>query len=246
MAGVKRIEAVGLHGDMKQFAFDQSVGLREGTHSGYEVTRTFWHFDPMSRLRTTDEISVEACRSTFYFSIFRMGGNRQKPMYKYDLEATLCRTLPGLPALLLSRLDPEIREEHSDFAEISPGALEQTMVARYETSDFELGEIAADIRYSLSYLGDEIHVSTEQHIMYGQDVELVQIPGLEATDEEACVIVPPPILEERYSPVDGIINDANFWEIVNPMTEVEATDEYRAGAAAIRGILHALKTGEII
>ena len=245
MYQVKRVEAQSLLSDMKRFAFEQSPGFEDGVMSGYEVAKTFYHNDPRPA-EIAHFMGKELCKSRFEFITYRLLPKKRKPAYCYSLSAGMERTIPGIPAALIDVIPDATRELYDDFEEVDEGALCETSKMTLETSDHELREITVNSTYGLEYAGDCIFEASTESILYPDIFTAMQVPPEESDDELSTIYLPERIQQEQLEAVDNIVNNVAFWHVVEPLSMSMEVDSYRKAATAMRGIVHALRTGEVV
>jgi hypothetical protein len=242
---VKRVEAQGLLTDLKNFAFEESPGLKDGFDSGVEVTKTYIHDDPVPEA-VYHKLGREMCSTTLNFALFRTPPVRNKRSFSYQLSARIDRTLPVISNHKLLLISPSIREAYDDFIEMEEGVARETSSIEFETSDHELREISVESEYRLSYAGDILFQANNKEILYGIEGEAAKIDPSESEDGLEVHFIPTAIKHEQLPPADNVIANIGFWAIVEPFhTDFEQGVNYRSAADQMRAIMHGIRTGEL-
>jgi hypothetical protein len=243
---VKRVEAQELRSFLKAFAFEESPGLRQGFHDGYEVKKMFCHDDP-APIEAAQKFGHEVCNSSFGFAVFRIPPVRKKRSFAYTLSAEIERTIPHLNPYQFELVPKKVRKQYDNFEEIPESALTEVFTVELGTSDHELREIEVQQTYKLAYCGDSIFESTNEEMLYGSSGAFVDIDISESEDESDQHFILEPIKHERLKPADNVITNIGYWAIVDPFKhEFDQGTPYRSAAQQMRSIVHALRTGEVM
>lgn len=242
---VKRVEAQGLLTELKSFAFEQSPSLRSNDDLGFEITKSFYHDDPVPR-DLISEIGREMCQSTFSFETFRTPPVKNKRSFAYTLGAQVERSLPNLSPMHLTMLDQDMLEFFSDMP-FEDGDLSEITAVRLSISDHEMRDIDVDQSYTITYQEDEIcHRSTED-VLYSYTGTTAAIDPEESDDYIDKLFIAEPINHESLSPAENVIINTGFWDIVEPFSHnLDQGVSYGSAAQQIRAILRALRTGEVV
>lgn len=245
MAKIKRTEAWGLLGELKAFAFEQSIGFRQGTQLGLEVSKSFYHQDPRPP-ELAEIMAKEMCKSDFVFRAFRMASHKPKPFYSYELAATMERTISHVPEQILPQIPKRIRKYYKNFKEAPDGALVEKMGSTYSTSDGELREIEVSNHYGLLYAGSEIYAMDDDEILYGGSMgEEVAAPAIESDYDWPVIFVQDGIEHEQLMGAENVITNIDFWAVINGVQDDLEVGSYRAAATCMRSIVHTLRTGHV-
>lgn len=230
--------------ELKQFAFEQNPGFCEGLENGFEIRKTFFHRDqipPTLFARYGREFSA----SSFMFNAFRMDTSGPKGSYAYNLSARTERSLDHFPARLLPAIRPEILRRYKGFKNVGHYALQERLTLKLGLGDEDPDELTTNETYTLSYRGRKVYKQHSENVLYGEDGNFVKIPTAESNFPDTPVIwVSRGIEHEKTDdPIDGILWNTEFWDVVTPASETMLVDEFRSGANAARTILTALRDG---
>jgi hypothetical protein len=248
MYEVKKVEAYGLLADLRNFACEQSTGFASGRQNGFEVTKNFYHVDPVPPA-IADKVSPEMCKSAFGFEAFRVQGHRsKKPGYTYGIWASLERTLPAMPRHILSILPEDTLHDYGSFEELEEGALMEGARIDLEASTYELRQITVGHTYEITYAGDTIYSASDDDILFSEEGVFATVPSAESLDDTNLLYIPDKIDHEKIDGPDNVPLNTEYWSIVDPygVGGSRQIASYQSAAARIQTILQALRTGNIM
>jgi hypothetical protein len=240
---VKSAEVRALMADLKHFAFEQNPGLADGSQTGVEIRKNFFHRD-----NVPDSLfmkgGVESVMTSFWFSAFRLGEG--KGTYGYDLHSSIARSLPTFPERLLPVMPRKMLRKHNDFKHVIRNALHESLSTEIGISDDVREELDYSEIYTLRYLGKKIYRARSDTLKFA-DGDFVEVPPLESDYADQSVIwVQKPVEEDRMEdPVDAIELYTQFWDTVAPLNDTIDRDGFRIAAGAARRIIESLRTGSI-
>lgn len=252
MNEVKRVEGWGLISDLRNFAFEQSVGFAQGRQNGVEVPKAFYHTDPipdelLDPIRPELTVVPEYCKTSFMFTAFRVPGRNKKPGYTFSLRAAVERSLPGMPNRIMGLLSPEVIDYFDGFAEVEQGALCEAQSIEFETSTYERGKITVSHTYGVTYTDEQVYETSDDEILFGVSGTFEDIPPIESEGEADKLFIQEPIAYQRLEGAENVITNVDFWSIVDPF-ETRSHGQsvtFRDAAARMIHIVDVIRTGDI-
>lgn len=252
MNEVKRVEAWGLIADLRNFGFEQSAGFAQGRQNGLEVTKAFYHQDPVpdELLEATNPhcaVSQEYCKSSFTYTAFRVPGKNRKPGYTFSLRSAVERSLSGMPDRILRCLSPNVIDYFDGFAELEEGALCEAQSTEFETSTYERGKITVSHKYAVTYTDEPVYETSDDEILFGVAGTFESIPYVESSDNAERLFVQEPIPYQRIEGAENVATNLGFWTIVDPFQSRAHGQSvaFRDAARRMIAITQVLKSGEL-
>lgn len=241
---VKQIKPRILLAELKDFAFEQSPGFRNGAVTGFELGKEFYFRDevPLSLFK---RVGREYRSSKFNFGAYRMPLDGPR-VYGYQLSTSIERSLPGIPPLLLPHIPPKKVATITKGDSAKSGMIREVLSTALYISDYEPNSVSIQNCYTLSYMGKTLLNRDADSFSLEAEGDFVDIPSAESKDGNPAMFVYEPITHEQIGGADGVVNGINFWDVIEPLDARMEIDSFNAGARAIRTIVNALRTGEVL
>lgn len=252
MNEVKRIESWGLISDLRNFAFEQSSGFAQGRQNGVEMTKAFYHEDPvpdelLEAVTPGLVVSREYCKSSFTFTAFRIPKTSKKPGYTFSLRAAVERSLPGMPNRILRLLSPRVIEYFDGFVDLDEGAICEAHSTEFESSTYERGKITVCHKYEVTYANEPVYETSDDEILFGVSGSFEPIPYLESNDNAHKLFIEDPIPYQKIDGADNVATNLGFWAIVDPFESRSHGQfvTFRDAARRMIAITEVLAKGEL-